>query len=83
MAGYVFDGNPAPPLLIAAFDLRSYHTDYLSLPANFFQGVKQAYNAYYALNGYKRAAGKTTQWATQNPEAWEFVSEVLKARMEK
>lgn len=79
----MFDGEPAPPLLLTAFDLRTYHTDYMHLPATIFIGMKQAYNAYHALHGYKSAAGKTAAWASQNPQAWEFVSEVLKARMEK
>lgn len=81
VAGYVFDGDPAPPLLLTAFDLQTYTTDFMNLPAALFLGAKHAYNAYHALHGYKSAAGKTAQWADRNPEAWAFVSDVLKARM--
>lgn len=83
VAAYVLDGDPAPPLLLTAFDVRTYHTDYLALPAGVFRGLKEAYNAYYAIQGYKNAVGKTAQWTQQHPDAWEFVSQVLKARMEK
>ncbi len=80
VAAYVFDKAPAPPVLIKAWDYETYGVDVLALPIGELQAVKTAAYAHAALSGYKHATGRTVKWAEQNPEAWEFVAEVLAVR---
>lgn len=48
-------------------------------PAGLLKNMAVVSNVYEAFKSYMRATRLTT-WRTENPDAWEIVSEVLKLR---
>lgn len=80
VGAYVYDGAPPPPVLLRAFDYRTFGVNVLDLPAGEVRAVSAAYNIYSAISAYRGAAAKhkAAEWAAANPDAYRTVSEVLR-----
>ena len=76
----MFDEEPPPPYLVRAFDFKAWNGDAGRLPLGMFPAMRSAFNAYHALSGYMGATGRTVEWAQRNPQAWDFVANVIADR---
>lgn len=85
MAEYVLDDAPPPPELRQALALRDWGVDVLSAPAWIMATATPALNTYNALSAFKSAGaqGQAARWGQENPETLEFVSGILRDRMDR
>ena len=79
------DGQPPPIELNQALIMKTWGVDAMETPAWIMAAATPALNAYHTLMAYKQAGanGKAAKWGQDNPQALDFVSAVIRDRMDR
>ena len=85
MADHVLDGEPPPVELRQALMMKTWGVDAMDAPAWVMAAATPALNAFNALSAYKSAGaqGKAAKWGQENPQVLDFVTSVIRDRMER